>query len=147
MGKGANQMNPYSPDDTDAFNRTPAADVAPGSDASDTLGDNDVLELSGTSGSYGETPTEGDDYTYNSAVALGDNIDANGGRAAVQTSDESGATTGAGYSFGSAADATDTAGDAGTDEDTEAIRADIEQTRTQMSATIDAIQERLNPQT
>ena len=35
--------------------------------------------------------------------------------------------------------------DAKTDE-TEAIRADIEQTRSQMSATIDAIQDKLNPQ-
>jgi len=42
----------------------------------------------------------------------------------------------------------DDTGKGGTDttDDTEAIRADIEHTRSQMSATIDAIQEKLNPQ-
>jgi hypothetical protein len=38
-----------------------------------------------------------------------------------------------------------TADDAAPDQETAAIRANIEQTRSEMSSTIDAIQERLNP--
>src|SRR5215212_9151196 len=45
-----------------------------------------------------------------------------------------------------AADTGDTTDDPAVTDETVTLRADIEQTRTEMSATIDAIQEKLNPQ-
>jgi hypothetical protein len=164
MGKGADQMRPYEPDNANAENTdTPSA--AWQGDATDNA-----------SMSASAVARQDVDYSYNSSIDMvdsadGSEIDPENSAAepadSISRDDEGAVSTTpspaiqyvrevpadtidvtprdaqspskdtGGGSKASTADNTD---------DPEAIRADIEQTRSQMSATIDAIQERLNPQ-
>src|SRR3954451_7452767 len=119
-------MTPYSPDDRELENTVGATAGeddyvrTPSTDMADTLRSGNVLEVSANADAMPDTPP--------------DSQDADGGASY-------------GYSFtptASAADQGDTT--EGGDDETEAIRADIEQTRTELTVTIDAIQEKLNPQ-
>jgi hypothetical protein len=83
-------------------------------------------ELEGTYPATDATIT--DSQTYGSAVSSGD----------------VGTTSGQSYGARAATGGSDTSDDTG--DDTHEIRQNIEQTRAQMSSTIDAIQERLSPQ-
>jgi len=149
-------MRPYDPESAEAANPTSPA--------------NDATRYNGEAEMYDANPAaQPVDYTYNSSLEVADTIDTDmvtparvsvgdsavgGGNATDDvypasstlppgTRDVTPASVSAEQSQEDKAKKTD--GVEKTDE-TEAIRADIEQTRTQMSATIDAIQEKLNPQ-
>jgi len=151
-------MRPYDPDNSD-FNVNRDIDRAgvPLDERTD-VGTDGLMTISDASagdnmGFMADTDPQGSDYSYNSSLAVADTTGVSGGTSGSLFGDAGdNDATDAGYpAFGATiASDSDTSGSDTSDDitdETEAIKADIEQTRTSMSATIDAIQEKLNPQT
>jgi len=147
-------MRPYEGSNTDDRDEDiarydPLSTQAGASDMADTQTEADGNLSQGAdadagTGSAGESTY---DYAYS---FVGANDSANGdGDTGISTMGETGSDTGTGTDTDTYASQSYTAGasNVGLDsEDPEMIRADIEQTRADMSDTINAIQEKLNPQ-